>query len=214
MAVYSRDYRVYAVDLPGEPGKSAPVYLDWNGAAWSDWLGEVLDALNIRQATLGGISQGAFTALKFATAHPERVTALALITPGGVVPDRASFIARAIFWSLFGERGTRRIVRLMFGQQSVPAGVEDIVVKISRAFRPRLGLLPLFTDDDLRRLTMPVLMMGGTHDVLRDNPKIAARLRQFVSDLTVHIVPGGGHALLNTAGEVQAFLQANAAVLT
>src|SRR5215475_3967585 len=27
---YSRHYRVYAVDLLGEPGKSAPVRLDWN----------------------------------------------------------------------------------------------------------------------------------------------------------------------------------------
>ena len=37
---YSRHYRVYAVDLPGEPGKSAPVRLDWNSAAYAEWLGD------------------------------------------------------------------------------------------------------------------------------------------------------------------------------
>lgn len=35
---YSRDYRVYTVDIPGEPGKSAAVRYDLTGPAHTEWL--------------------------------------------------------------------------------------------------------------------------------------------------------------------------------
>ncbi len=44
-------------------------------------LEAVLDAAGLERAILAGASMGAHTALRFALAHPERVQALALITP-------------------------------------------------------------------------------------------------------------------------------------
>src|SRR5262245_63839532 len=82
---YSRHYRVYAVDLPGEPGKSAPARLDWNSSAYADWLGDVLDGLKVERAILIGLSQGGWTALKFATYRPERVDKLVLLNSGGIL---------------------------------------------------------------------------------------------------------------------------------
>ncbi len=205
-AAYSRSYRVYAVDLPGEPGRSAPNRPPWDGPAFADWLADVLNGLGIERATLVGISQGAWTALKFAVAQPERVDRLVLLTPGGIVPDRASFLLRAIGLSLLGTWGLKRLTADLFGDQAVPAGVLDIVVEISRHFKPRLGVLPLFTDDELKRLTMPLLLVGGTKDIMRDLDQIAARLRQHVPDLTVKRLPGAGHALINTQPVVLEFL--------
>lgn len=71
VAEYSRQYRVCAVDLLGEAGKSAPNRPDWKGNAYAEWLDDVLDAMNIDTATLIGISQGAWTALKFAVYSPD-----------------------------------------------------------------------------------------------------------------------------------------------
>jgi pimeloyl-ACP methyl ester carboxylesterase len=44
-------------------------------------LGEVLDAAGTERALLAGASMGAHTAVRFALEHPERVAALAIITP-------------------------------------------------------------------------------------------------------------------------------------
>jgi 3-oxoadipate enol-lactonase len=44
-------------------------------------LEAVLDAVGVERAVLAGASMGAHTALRFALEHPERVAALALITP-------------------------------------------------------------------------------------------------------------------------------------
>lgn len=205
---YGRHYHVYAVDLLGEPGKSAPSRPSWEGPAYAEWLEEVLDALKIEKATFIGISQGAWTALKFAVSHPARVNALVLLTPGGIVPDQISFAIRALFFTLLGRWGARRLAQLIYGDQPIPEGVEEITLLIMSHFKARVGILPLFSDEELQHLTMPTFLLGGGKDALRDLEKIAARLRLFVPHLAVTIVPGAGHALLNTTSQVMSFLAA------
>jgi pimeloyl-ACP methyl ester carboxylesterase len=206
---YSRHYRVYAVDLLGEPGKSAPNRPAWDSPAYAEWLEDVFDALKIDTATLIGISQGGWTALKFTAHAPGRVNRLVLMTPGGVVPGGMSFLVKAVLFSLLGEWGIRRMVRSLFGSQPIPDGVEDIIVLVMRNFKPRVGVLPIFSDEELQRLTMPTLLLGGTQDALFDLKKIAARMQRLVPHLEVIIVPGAGHALLNTTGYVMSFLTAD-----
>lgn len=210
---YSRDYRVYMVDLLGEAGKSAPNRPAWDSPAFAVWLDNVLNGLRIDKTVLAGISQGAWTALKYAVYKPERVEKLALLTPGGVVPDKMSFLLKAIGLSLLGKWGARRMVHMIYGSQPIPDGVEDIITIVTSNFKPRVGVLPIFTDEELRRLTMPTLLIGGNQDALRDLTKIAARLRQFLPRLEVTIIPGAGHALMNTTGRVMAFLKTGERVI-
>ncbi len=54
IAEYSIKYRTYAVDLPGEPGKSAPNRLAWDGPAFAEWLADVFEALKIEKAVIVG----------------------------------------------------------------------------------------------------------------------------------------------------------------
>jgi pimeloyl-ACP methyl ester carboxylesterase len=203
---YSRHYRVYAVDLLGEPGKSAPVRPDWNGPAYAEWLGDVLDALKVERATLIGLSQGGWAALKFATSRPERVDKLVLLTPGGITRDRISFALRAIPLSFLGRWGVERINRMVFGPRPIPAGVNEATALIMAHFRPRIGVLPIFSDEELRRLTMPTFLLIGREDALRDAGKVAERMRKLVPELTAKIIPQAGHALYNTPGHVMPFL--------
>ncbi|HEX6385003.1 MAG TPA: alpha/beta hydrolase [Anaerolineae bacterium] len=203
---YGRHYHVYAVDLLGEPGKSAPNRLSWEGPAYVEWLEELLDALKIGKATFIGISQGAWTALKFAVSQPARVDKLVLLSPGGVVPDRISFAIQALLFASLGRWGARRLTQLIYGNQPIPEGVEEITLLIMSHFKARVGILPLFSDEELQRLTMPTFLLGGEQDALRDLEKIAARLRLFVPHLTVTIIPEAGHALLNTTEYVMSFL--------
>lgn len=203
---FSRTYRVYAVDLIGEPGKSAPNRPKWDSPAFADWLTDVLDGLGVNRATLCGMSQGGWTALKFAVAAPERVERLVLLCPGGVVGDRASFLPRALPLLLLGQWGARRMTRMMFGDQPLPDGVEEITTMVTSNFNSRIGVVPLFSDDDLCRLTMPTLLIGGGKDVIRDNEKIAERLRALLPDVEVIILPHAGHALLDVTNLIADFL--------
>ncbi len=208
VAAYSQYYRVYAVDLLGEAGRSAPNRPAWDSPAYAEWLDDVLAGLALDRAVLAGISQGGWTALKYAVYQPARVEKLVLLTPGGIVPDKGSFLIKAIGLSLLGKWGARRLVRLLYGSQPIPDGVEDIISTVTTHFKARVGVLPIFTDDELRRLTMPTLLLGGDQDALRDLNKIAARLRPFAPQLEVTIIPGAGHALMDTVEPIMAFLKA------
>lgn len=100
-------HRVVALDWPGQ-GASAPDREPPRAARYAELLAGVLDALGIGTAVLVGNSIGGATAIRFAHAHPGRVTGLVLENPGGLdQPDR---LARGVVGAMVrffaaGERG-------------------------------------------------------------------------------------------------------------
>lgn len=206
---YSRHYRVYAIDLIGEAGKSAVTRPAWQGPAYEEWLADVYQGLQISQATIIGISQGGWTALKFATARPGQINRLVLICHGGIIPDRMSFILYALILRVMGTWGIRRLVKLLFGDQPVPEPLLAAMTLTIRHFRHRLGIPPLYSDGELAALTMPTHFIGGTKDALRDSGKIAERLRRLVPHLKVDLIAGAGHAINDTTSSIIPFLNEN-----
>jgi pimeloyl-ACP methyl ester carboxylesterase len=206
---YSRHYRVYAIDLIGEAGKSAVTRPAWQGPAYEDWLADIYEGLQITRASIIGISQGGWTALKFATARPEQISRLVLICPGGIIPDRMSFILYALTLRIMGTWGIQRLVRLLFGEQPVPEPLLAAMTVTIRHFRHRLEIAPLYSDEELAALTMPTQFIGGTKDALRDSGKIAERLRRLVPRLKVDLIPGAGHAISDTTSSIIPFLKEN-----
>ncbi|GFG51102.1 alpha/beta hydrolase [Mycolicibacterium agri] len=83
----ARDYRVYAIDLPRH-GASRP----WRGNLDTDFfdtlIAELLDALNLPRVAIVGLSLGGGIGIGFALNHPDRVSALVVIGPGGIGAKR------------------------------------------------------------------------------------------------------------------------------
>jgi pimeloyl-ACP methyl ester carboxylesterase len=77
-------YRVYAPDWPKQ-GASRP----WDGLADHDRLlrcvAEVLDHFQLDEVSLVGLSQGGAAALGYTIEHPERVSRLVALAPGGII---------------------------------------------------------------------------------------------------------------------------------
>lgn len=203
---YSQWFNVYAVDLPGEPGKSAPNRPSWQTNAYADWLEDVLNGLMIKKASIIGLSQGGWTALRFATIHPQRVEKLVLLTPAGVVSTKAGFIVKAVFYSLFGRAGARAINRMVVGEQPIDERTLQFMDLILTHFKARVEKEYIFKDEELKQLTMPVLMIGGMRDVVRSSEAIAARLSQHVPDLRAILLPDAGHVVVNQYQSIIAFL--------
>lgn len=208
VAAYSSHFRVYAVDIPGDPGKSAQNRLPWAGPGYAEWLEDVLGGLNARKAALLGLSQGGWTALKFATYRPERVDRLVLLTPGGVVPTKSSFILSAIVLSMFGRWGAERLNRKVFGKQPMHPEVARFMNVIMTHHIARIDKEYIFSDAELKRLDMPVLLLGGTEDVIRPMPAVVARMEKLVPKLEATLIPNMGHVLINTSARVLPFLEA------
>lgn len=98
-AAFAGSHRVLRYDARGFGRSSLPP----SGFAFHEDLAALLDACGIARTALLACSGGAATALDFALAWPERVSALALVGPGywGVVADRTPE-ARAFLQAMQG----------------------------------------------------------------------------------------------------------------
>jgi pimeloyl-ACP methyl ester carboxylesterase len=208
-------FRIYAVDVIGEPGLSAPSRPPLDSDEYARWLDDVLDALDLTAVSIVGISLGGWLALDFAIRRSGRVSSLVLIVPGGVGPQR-NVLYWAVPFSLLGKWGRRKVRERIFGPS--PAVVTDTMRRfrelfdlISREFRPRYDRLPVFNDDQLAGLSMPVMAVVAGRDVMLASAPMKRRLEEHVRNLTMHYLPEARHFPGNQAERALEFLGSAAA---
>jgi len=207
--MFAERFHILCADIPGEPGLSEPARMPLASDAPLKWLDSLLDVLGLSRVARVGMSLGGWYALRFATRRQERVTAASLITAGGVAPERRDFIKKAMFCMIFGKPGKKRLNRLIYHEVPVPPEVGEFQAIVNANFNPVVEPLPIFTDEELRGLTMPLQFFGGDHDALMDTPATAARLSALVPHAEVNILPDMGHVILDRFEAVRDFLSAS-----
>ena len=205
---WAQHFRTYAIDMVGEPGLSAPSRPPLDSDALARWLDDVLDALGIDRAALVGMSLGGWTALDYAIRRPARVTRLGLLCPGGVGRQTMGKVVASMLLLPFGPWGRRRSAAIMTGLTSPEAApILDEVTQTFGGFKPRTERLPVFSDDALRTLALPILVLVGERDAMFDSAATAARMRRCVPHVQVEVLPGVGHAVLGQTHRILEFLR-------
>lgn len=129
--------RVVLYDARGHGDSDPPANGDYSYRSLAADLLALLDALDLERAVLVGASMGAHTALRFTLDHPERVAALALVTPGHD-PDR--FADALAHWDALStalrERGIDGFLEAYDFERVPPAWRETVATVI----RQRLSL--------------------------------------------------------------------------
>ena len=207
VAAWSEHFRVLAVDVVGEPGRSAESRPPLDSLA--PWLDDVMDHFGLAAAAFVGASLGGWLATDYATKRPHRVAKLGLLCPGGIGGQKIGFLVKALLYKPFGAWGAHRSIKAATGVHDPE--VADYLVTIFRHFRPRYDRLPVFSDETLKALTMPVLAIVGARDAMLDSRGTAERLRRAVPHAAVTVLPEVGHAVLGQTGPVLDFLSSAAA---
>ncbi len=206
MQTFAARFRVYAPDMPGEPGRSAPVQLPFDTPDYADWLLDVLDALGIGQTALIGASLGGWLTAKFAASHPERVASLVLLCPAGIGPQNHAFKDIALALLSKGEAGIDELFVKINGDAPIPEIMLRYQKLIAAAFRSRMEPIPLFTDAELRAITAPSSLFFGEKDIMLDGPAAVQRFAHLIPAAHTRLLPGKGHSLTGLADEIMAFL--------
>jgi|TARA_Y100000310_G_scaffold341446_1_gene440606 pimeloyl-ACP methyl ester carboxylesterase len=204
---YCQHHRVYAVDIIGEANHSDPSRPDLGGDAYSEWLDDVHCELGLKTASLLGISLGGWIALKYAIAKPAQVDKLVLLCPGGVAPERRAFMLMALPMLLLGQRGVKMMIRYVYGTQDLPQEAVHFAQLIFDNFKPRMGGLPLFSDRELQRLTMPTYLVVGARDVLLNSAETARRIDALLPRAKIKQMQDAGHVLIGLSDEISEFLR-------
>lgn len=209
VAALARDWRVYAVDIIGDAGFSAPHRPPTATDAHARWLEGVLDGLGCPRAHVVGLSFGGWLALDFASRRPQRVSSLTLITPGGVA-DR-NILPWALPLLLLGPWGARKVQARILGPAPPVEGerqrrIAELSAAIFPGMRPRTERLRAITDAELAELTMPVSVLLGADDPTQDAARIARRFQEHVTQAQVTVFPGKRHYLGDQSDLIGAFL--------
>lgn len=206
----SQKFRVYSIDMIGEPGFSAPVRLPLGTDSHAKWLDEVFAALSLKQFNLVGISLGGWLAIDYASRRPGAVSNLVLMCPGGVGKQKISFLAATLPLLLLGDWGRKRSMQLVTGPRSQLAIPEidlfDYTFQTFKHFKPRMDPLPRFEDQTLRELRMPTLLILGGKDVIFDSRETKARIGSNVPHAQINFLPEARHGLVGQSAAIREFL--------
>jgi pimeloyl-ACP methyl ester carboxylesterase len=210
LPLLSRHFRVYAIDMIGEPGLSAPSRPSMQGEAHALWLDDVWDALDLTQARIAGTSQGGWLALDYAIRRPARVQSLALVAPAGIARQRISMALRVAPLMLLGGWGRRRAVEYVMGMRADQLPREarafhDFFLLTQAHFAHRTTFIPVFDAVQLASLKPPVLAIVGARDVAFRSATTLRRLMACVPQAQVICQPDSGHGITDYAPTLRDF---------
>lgn len=171
-------------------------------------LAELLDGMRLKRVALAGHSLGALFAARFAAAQPERVSALALLSPAlgyRVPPDAplpAALQARIDDLAALGPGSfaAKRAARLLHAPETKPevlAAVQRAMAAVNLAGYAQavhaLGAGDLLAD--AARITLPGLVACGAEDSVTPPENARALHAVLPVGSTLHLLPDAGHAL-------------------
>jgi pimeloyl-ACP methyl ester carboxylesterase len=227
--------RSYLVDRPGF-GLSDPENVPHNSfRQWAvRWLDDVLDELQLETAVVAGASGGGAWALWYALDRPQRVRGLVMLgsvplLPGARIPLGIRLMATPALGHVLGRTvkpGRRMLLRLMSSMgegdtilrhpdllDSLLDAAHDPVAIAANVAEFQALLSPLGTRsatrirrDELRRLTVPTLMIWGDHDpvVSVADARAAADL---IPDARLEVLPAGHIPQLGNPSQVAKLLE-------
>jgi pimeloyl-ACP methyl ester carboxylesterase len=200
-------HRVYAVDLPGNYGRSEPTRRPRGFDDFARWYVEVLDALGLPRADYVGMSYGGCVGAHLALAVPERLRRLVLLAPAATLRPLSMGLALQGLSMLVWPTRARHAAALRW--MAVPPAegrerYEDVMEKVAdviHAGRKRTGLsmLPsprVLGDDELRRFSVPTLVMIGDQEKIYDASAALARAEAFIPGVKTILVQDASHDLM------------------
>ncbi len=206
MGTLTKNHRVYAVDILGQPGQSEQNQLDFKNNDYAEWIKELLDSLNVERATFIGMSLGGWMCLKFACAWPEKVTKLALLSPAGITNPKKSFFAKLLASSLAGSTGKRMLMSNLIKNDHIEKRMADYLHLVFLNFKSQMKPIPKFKKNQLAQLYCPIFLMLGGKDAIFSADNILLRLAKCIPQIEVIYRPESGHMLGEYTRDLDRFL--------
>jgi pimeloyl-ACP methyl ester carboxylesterase len=198
VAPLSSRFRVYMPDVIDQMGRSVPTRPLQTRQNYTAWLVEVLDSLQIERCLIAGHSYGGWLTLNLALASPQRVEQMVLLSPAAsFAPMTMQFYIRGMAAGLVPVRPLIYSMLQWMSTQPVTRGeasVEQFVMGLKYFRRQPVGYPTVYTDDELRQIRIPTLLLIGEHEVIYDGKHVLQRARQLIPHIAAELVPGGGHA--------------------
>jgi pimeloyl-ACP methyl ester carboxylesterase len=199
----SRQYRVYAVDMIGEPNKSRPTRVIKTMQEQLQWFQELAQGLKVETMHLVGNSFGAFTGAYFAMKIPERIRKLVLIAPAATFRQILPFYLHCLLpkfaYLAFPrshrlKRWTLQSVDWIRNRAPLDSDWEELFRKFMLYGTGARAMLPrVYAPSELRQIRVPTLLLIGDREVIYSPHKTVEAARRHIPQLQSVILPDANH---------------------
>ena len=223
---FSEHFRVLAIDIVGQPGKSAANPPSVFNDDFTDWLEDIIHSLNLDRPHIVGVSTGGTTAMDMAIRKPDLIDKTVMCGPTGLARARlpfrqwlltarkkntdalsddltASSFSKPRSGETFGsfDRQLARGMALGTKHYRVDKSLGVYNEKSSRVdFIKALKVIgKFFFSVDKKRLKSfrnKGLLIFGEFEVLYNPWKISKRLEKLIPSLQIEIIKDAGHAAI------------------
>jgi len=192
---------VVAVDTIGDVGRSRQTAPVRDGAAMSQWLDWVIDALGADRVHLVGLSYGGWVALNQACRSSDHLASVTAVDPpGAIVRTRArlmiEFAPDAVLAKVGkSDQALHRLLRRLNNGALPDQPLLDLSVAGLRTFIGKQPRPHRMSDAELASIDTPTCLLIGARSPLTDARRAVDRARGLIHNVDAEIVPNAGHML-------------------
>ncbi len=224
-------YRIISVSRFGYLRSPVPETPNLNMQA--DTFAGLLDVLGIKRVAVFGVSAGSTSAIRFAARYPDRVSALLLLGPDAPGEKYMSMPPRFVFdillrsdflyWALFTFFGKSmqkviglapegfvltpeyeaKVRMIQLGNLPVSKRMDGMILECYNSLPELKESVTPSSPYPLNNIKTPVLVINAADDPI-SIPENVRRLAEQMPNMTLFIMPDGGHFFFGNEEEVQA----------
>lgn len=199
------EFNVFAIDIMGDVGNSEPDIGFETADDYGTWLNETIESLGLTAPHIAGMSLGGYVALSHAV-QGGAAASIVLFDPVGLVELR---MARFIGWgaaTALAAMVPRRIRRWAGRRLRQP--ILDDKADVSAYLKGSIGHpmtlppLPVFTDEQLASIDVPVRVVAGAKSPSFDGAAMIQRVAESIKHVHGCLLLDAGHTPAMTHRDV------------
>ncbi|KIA94677.1 alpha/beta hydrolase [Flavobacterium sp. KMS] len=196
----SKNHRVYAIDFLIEAGKSQAPKKSLTSEEIVIWYNEIFTHYKLKNFDVIGASRGGWIATLLATQKESKINKLVLISPAQTFKniDKMRKASSAFFLKIFPNE--KKLKKTLETFSYYPEKIDPIYKKqfylANKYAKSNTSFLQMqpFSDEDLKKITIPVLVLIGDHDVINSDESII-RAKELLSNSKTETIENAGHFL-------------------
>ena len=202
LKILSEYFRVYNVDIIGDPNKSKPLKLIRQLGDFLDWFYDIMQGLKLGDAYFIGNSVGAFHIANLALHSPCRVKKMVLIGPAAtfsrIMPFYLNTFPGGITgWSFLVNHAIKWV------ENGVEFEFKKLFFLLLKYGKATNQVFPfVFKDHELQKIKTPTLLIYGDKENICNYNLAINRAKELIENLRVRIITNGNHITAATNHEM------------